>query len=172
MEKDSTKLLAIILAVLAILVIIISFITKQDKKTTPEILILKQPSEFFTVNSCLYRTMTFVSKKDTDSVLKILDKKYKKENKINAENVLNLFPKTEGEITFVSKKMFYEKLSKSMKKYYVKGMIKANTIHDYVEVEKEPENYLYFIVIMDSKNQTFSVEPYDGAIFVDGDSNE
>ena len=172
MKEDKTKLLAIGLAILTIAVIIISFTTKQDKKVDHYKFILKQPSEFFTVNSCLYRTVTYVSKKDTDSLLKTLDNSYKKKNKIDKDNVLSIFPNITGEVTFVSKKMYYEKVNNNVKKYYVKGLIKKNEIHDFNIVEKEPEEYLYYIVVLDSSKQLFSVEPYDGKIFMDGDENE
>ena len=173
MKEERKKLyLAIVLVIITIIVIIISFTTTQSSDTKHNISILKQPSEFFTVNSCLYRTISYVSNKDTDSLLKVLNNSYKKKNKINANNVLKVFPSINGEATFVSKKMYYEKINNKIKKFYVKGIVKKNTIHDFSQVEKEENDYIYFIVTMDSKKQVFSIEPYDGEIFMDGDTNE
>ena len=173
MKEERKKLyLAIVLVIITIIVIIISFTTTQSSDTKHNISILKQPSEFFTVNSCLYRTISYVSNKDTDSLLKVLNDSYKKKNKINANNILKVFPSTNGETTFVSKKMYYEKINNKVKKYYVRGIIKSNTIHDFSKVEKEEEKNIYFIVILDTKKQVFSIEPYNGEIFMDGDKNE
>lgn len=173
MKEERKKLyLAIILPIITIIIVVISFTTRQSNDIKHDISILKQPSEFFTVNSCLYRTITYVSNKDTDSLLKVLSDTYKKKNKINANNVLKVFPSINGEATFVSKKMYYEKINNKIKKFYVKGIVKKNTIHDFSQVEKEENDYIYFIVTMDSKKQVFSIEPYDGEIFMDGDTNE
>ena len=173
MKEERKKLyLAIILPIITIIIVVVSFTTRQSNDIKHDISILKQPSEFFTVNSCLYRTITYVSNKDTDSLLKVLSDTYKKKNKINANNVLKVFPSINGEATFVSKKMYYEKINNKIKKFYVKGIVKKNTIHDFSQVEKEENDYIYFIVTMDSKKQVFSIEPYDGEIFMDGDTNE
>ena len=173
MKEERRKLyLAIILPIITIIIVVVSFTTRQSNDIKHDISILKQPSEFFTVNSCLYRTITYVSNKDTDSLLKVLSDTYKKKNKINANNVLKVFPSINGEATFVSKKMYYEKINNKIKKFYVKGIVKKNTIHDFSQVEKEENDYIYFIVTMDSKKQVFSIEPYDGEIFMDGDTNE
>ncbi len=172
MKEINNKLVAIFLALAAISVVIISFLTHPNVEESHDISILKQPSEFFTVNSCIYRTITYVSKKENNNLLKVLDSSYKKKNKITEDNVLNVFPTISGEVTFVSKKMYYEKINNNIKKYYVKGIIKSNTIHDYTKVEKEEETELFFIVVLDSKKQVFSIEPYNGKIFMDGDENE
>lgn len=125
MKEERKKLyLAIILPIITIIIVVISFTTRQSNDIKHDISILKQPSEFFTVNSCLYRTITYVSNKDTDSLLKVLSDTYKKKNKINANNVLKVFPSINGEATFVSKKMYYEKINNKIKKFYVKGIVK------------------------------------------------
>ena len=172
MKKDNSKIIAILLATLAIIVLIISFVFKKTEHQKEELTILKNPSKFFTVNSCIYRVTTYISRKETKNLLKVLDQSYKKKNKVNQDNVLDIFPKLEGDVTFVSKKMYYHEVNKNITKYYVQGIIKPNVIHDYTKVEIENYNNVYYIVTLDSKNQLFSIEPYDGKIFMDGDKNE
>ena len=115
MKDDKKKILAIFLAIVAVTTIIISTFFKKSAEETADILIVKNPSEFFTVNSCLYRTITYAYNKDEDSLLKVLDRKYKKDNNINKENVLKIFPNISGEVTFVSKKMYYQEFSNNIK---------------------------------------------------------
>ena len=172
MKDNKTKILAIFLAIAAIAVVIIPMFFKKTTEEENDILIVKNPSEFFTVNSCLYRTITYVYKNDIDSLLKVIDEKYKKNNNINKENVLELFPNIDNEVTFVSKEMYYEELNKDIKKYYVRGCVQSNIIHDFDIVEKEEDVDLYYIVMLNSEKQIFSVEPYDGKIFMDGEKNE
>ena len=171
-DKDNSKIIAILLATLAIVVIIVSFTIKKTEEQKEELTILKNPSQFFTVNSCIYRVTTYISKKETKNLLKVLSQSYRKKNKINQNNVLDVFPKIEVDSTFVSKKMYYQEINKHVKKYYVQGIIKPNIIHDYTKVEIEEYENVYYIVTLDSKNQLFSIEPYDGKIFMDGDKNE
>ena len=56
--------------------------------------------------------------------------------------------------------MFQQRISKDIYKYYVKGYIQEETM-DLVPLK---EDY-YVIVILDEKNMTFEIEPYDGSMF-------
>ena len=59
--KDNSKYIAIGLAILAIIVVIISLVTGNDKKKTNSApVIVTNASNFYTVNSCLYRTITYL----------------------------------------------------------------------------------------------------------------
>ena len=59
-DKDNSKIIAILLATLAIVVIIVSFTFKKTEEQKEELTILKNPSQFFTVNSCIYRVTTYI----------------------------------------------------------------------------------------------------------------
>ena len=65
MKEKNSKLLAIILSVLTITVVVISvFLIKKDNDADMNLLTVNNASEFFTVNSCLYRITNYVYKKD------------------------------------------------------------------------------------------------------------
>lgn len=173
MKEKNSKLLAIILSVLTITVVVISvFLIKKDNDADMNLLTVNNASEFFTVNSCLYRITNYVYKKDTASLITVLTSKYKKENKISELNVLDIFPKITQSSTFLSKKMYYKKIGNDVTKYYVYGVIRPNVLHDYDIVIETKEQKAYFIVILDSNKQVFSIEPYDGKVFIGGDKNE
>ena len=172
--KDNSKKVAIVLAVLAIIVVIISLVTTKgdNKKEGVEPIIVTNASNFYTVNSCLYRTITYLSAKDKDSLNLILNGEYKKENKIKKEDILDLFPNVEQNSTFVSEKMYYEIITSNLTKYYVKGHIEINTIMDDTPLTSKDYDSVYFIVYLNSSDKLFSVEPYDGEIFNEGEVNE
>lgn len=171
--KDKSKLTAVILVVLTILVVVLTYIFDKDKEQNKnEIKIVTNYSNFYTVNSCLYRTITHISTSDKKSLLLLLDNNYKKENKIDESNVLDLFSNVDVDSTFVSRKMYYEILNNNITKYYVYGYVEKNQISDDEIINKKENKEMYFIVYLDSTNKTFSIEPYNGDIFIGGDKNE
>lgn len=170
--KDKSKLTAIILVIITIVVVVVTAILNNKSNDDKDINIVTNYSNFYTVNSCLYRVITYVADKDTDSLMLILDSKYKKENNVTSDNVLNLFNSVNSQSTFVSKKMYYQTLSSNITKYYVYGYIEENVIYDENSLNKPNRVEAYFIVYLDSTNKTFSIEPYSGELFMGGDNNE
>ena len=170
--KDKKKLMAIILASLAIIVLIISFVGKNKVGSQKEdVSIVTNSSNFYTVNSCLYRLTTYISTKDTNSLLLLLNDNYKKNNKITKDNILEILPEASENDTFVSNKMYYSKITKDITKYYVSGYIEQNKLFDGEIISGIDSNQVYFIVYLNSNEKIFSIEPYDGKIFTEGDLN-
>lgn len=171
--KDKSKLVAIILVILTIVVVIISTVfNKNGEEEKHDINIVTNYSNFYTINSCLYRVITYLSDSDNESIFLLLDDKYKKKNKITKDNVLSLFEKIQENYTFESKKMYYENVSNNITKYYVYGVAYENQIYDGQELLESSYQNLYFVVYIDSENKIFSIEPYDGNLFIEGDINE
>ena len=163
--KDKKNLIAIILAILAIVVVIINLIPKKEVEEISNPIIVTNYSDFYTVNSCLYRTITYVSAQDTESLLLLLNDKYKSNNNITKNNVLDLFSDVGENSTFVSEKMYYENLNNNLTKYYVKGYVANQQILDEDILSAMERESTYFIVYLDSSSNIFSVEPYNGNIF-------
>lgn len=171
--KDKSKLTAFILVILTIIVVIISQVTqKNDKSRENNIRIVKNYSNFYTVNSCLYRVATYISSKDTESLVLTLSENYKKKNKVTTSNVLEFFDNIGSDYTFVSKKMYYQLINKNLTKYYVYGIFEKNQLLEDINLSKVDAKDAYFIVYLDSSNKIFSIEPYDGKIFDGGDIDE
>ena len=171
--KDNSKYVAIVLAILAAIVIIISLIGKTDTNNENyDTLIVTNPSNFYTVNSCLYRVITYLAEQDLDSLSLVVDNNYKKNNRVTKENILDLFFEVEINSTFVSEKMYYEIINANLTKYYVKGHIETNQIMDDAPLEDKNYDSVYFIVYLNTSNKLFSIEPYDGEIFKVGDDIE
>ena len=172
--KDKQTKLAIILVIVTVLVVVISFVLNKNKEGIKEneIKIVTNYSNFYTVDSCLFRTVTYLSTKDKESINLILNDKYKNKNNISENNVLSVFPTIDENHIFASKKMYYENLENNIVKYYVYGTVIENKILDDDLITSEQGTDLYFIVYIDTNGSIFSVEPYDGEIFIGGVDNE
>ena len=146
--KDKSKLLTILLVIVTIIVVAVNYIYNNSKKEeeNKDIKIVTNYSNFYTVNSCLYRVINYIYLGDEDSLLKLVSDEYKKNNKITKENVLNLFPKINNDSTFDSRKMYYEQINNNVMKFYVYGHIKDNLFLDGDVVTKINYTESYFIV--------------------------
>lgn len=169
---DKTKLTAAILAVVALLVVGISYFQNQEKDEENKINIVENYSEFYTVDSCVYRFTTYLSSNDTESILLSISDSYKEKNNINENNVIDKFTSVEEDSIFVAQKMYYEIINKNVTKYYVYGNIQKNQIFDNDIINTLEKTSMYLIVYLDKENKTFSIEPYDGKIFINGDNYE
>lgn len=171
--KDKSKLIAILLAIVTIVVLILtSVFGKKDNVEKKDIRLVTNYSNFYTVSSCLYRTITYINSKDINSLLLILTDKYKKDNNINENNVLDIFPNMKDSSSFNPKKMYYETVTNDVTKYYVYGYIEKEELIENVEVNKPDRTIAYFVVYLDSAKKIFSIEPYSGEVFMDGETDE
>ncbi len=167
--EDKSKLTAVILVIITLTVVIVTFVLnnmKDDKKYN-EVKIVTNYSNFYTVNSCLYRVITYISSSDKDSLILVLTDDYKKKNNVTVDNVIDIFDKVSDNSTFSSKKMYYENINDNVTKYYVYGTIEENLMYG-DSLSKDA----YFIVYLDTKSKVFEIEPYNGEVFLNGDANE
>lgn len=168
---DKKNILAIFLAILAIVAIVISLFFKNDNNSKAnKISIVTNYNDFYTVDSCIYRTITYINGRNNENLSLVLSEDYKKKKKSMEETIVDFnIPEN---ATFTSKKMYYQNLGNNIVKYYVYGHLLSNiidqSISDYIQNKKDA----YFIVYLDTSNLVFSIEPYDGKIFMGGDINE
>lgn len=165
MNKDekNQKILAIVLVIIVcILGIYKLFFDKSKKETidTETISVVKNNDRFYTVTSCVNKYLTYLSSGDKDNLYLLLNENYKNENNITKENISNFININIGNISFNPYKMFEQRLSKNVYKYYIKGYIRKDTFSGV-----GPKEEFYIIIIMNQSNLTFSVMPYDGEMF-------
>ena len=156
MENKQTKI-AIILVIITIIVVCVSYFTtkKELKEEEKNIEIVTNYSNFYTVNSCLYRVTTYLFSKNKDDMYLVLSDEYKKENKITKNNVLEVFPNITEKSTFDSRKMYYEVIDENIKKYYVEGVFTKNQIFDDNALIDLSEDKYYYIVYIDTLYNIF-----------------
>lgn len=173
MRKDKSNIIAIILVIITLFVVVITFIVNNSNKEEPKISIVTNYSDFYTVSSCIYRTFTHVSAKDSENLMLLLSDNYIKNNNVTNTNVLTHFIELGDNPSFLAKKMYYQNINDDVVKYYVMGIAYKNEIYDDDLVYKNDDGVkLYFIVYLDYNNSIFYIEPYDGNIFKVGETNE
>lgn len=154
---DKTTLLTFILIILVIVVIVFNIINVSNKKEkTNEINIVTSYDDFYTVDSCISRTFSYINTKDNKSLLLVIDEKYIKDNNLTEDNVLTIFDNFPQVANFSSKKMYFQK-NGVITKFYVYGIIKADSINSNIITGID----YYLIVNLDTENGLFSIEPID-----------
>lgn len=166
-EKVWTKKNIIIISLLIVLAIGILiykfFIGNNDGDSS--IKIVTSNSKFYTVSSCVDRYLDYLINEDSDNLLLLLDKSYKKNNNLNKDNLFSKIDKFDGLYSFEARKMYQEIINDDLTKYYVFGyLIKEDIDYDINDIGKP----FYIIVYLNTSNMLYSIVPYDGKIFVNG----
>jgi len=164
MDKEYNKKRYILLVILCLLFIFSIFLFNLKNKDNNEEIIydgnkvklLSDYSRFFTVNSCVYKYITYLQSKNVDSIIKVLDEEYKNTKNINSSNVLENVENLSGNFSFVSKKIYYENIDNYNIKYYVYGYLTEDTIDGYGEKLDR-----YYVVLFDTKKNIFTITPYN-----------
>ena len=163
-EERNKKVLLIILVIGVVVLGIYKLFF--EKRTTSEIIdtetisIVSDPSDFYTVSSCVSKYLNYLSARDSDSLITLISEKYKKDNSITKENIYSFVKSLDGLYNFNPRKMFVQRLSQNTYKYFVYGLISRETMN----LNSDEINY-YIVVILDRENGTFAIEPYDGDMF-------
>lgn len=132
----------------------------NDKIDTDTISVVTDRNDFYTVSSTINNYVNYLSSSDSEKILSVLDLKYKKENGINSSNLYNFIEKLDGIYIYQPRKMFVQRMSENVYKYYTFGYLRQDTINGY----GQKQNY-YLIVLLDQSNMTYSIMPYNGEMF-------
>ncbi len=162
MDKDNI-LKFIILFVVMIAVFIVIVLSSPKNETENKIELVDDYSMFFTVEDSVNRYIGYISDKENDKLLNVLNKKYIKENNIDKDNVLNILDNLnlrENINTFEAIKMYQKNINTNLKEYYVSGKILREDIDDRFFIS----NY-YVIVHINKNTNTFDITPYDEISF-------
>jgi len=163
-EERNKKILLIVLIIALICLGIYKLFF--DKKSSSEeidtktISIVSNPNDFYTVSSCVSKYLAYLSSGDNDKLYTLISDEYKKNNLVNKDNIYGFIDNLNGVYSFNPRKMFVQRLGENTYKFYVYGLTTLETINPYSN-----EKDFYLIVILDRKNSTFAIEPYDGSIF-------
>jgi len=166
-KKKDNYIVLIIICIILLSIVGIMYFDDNDLGNNNfkenEIILLDDYSRFFTINSCVYKYISFITSKSTDNILEVLDSDYIKNNNITKDNIYNHIGELKGNYSFSAKKIYYQEQNKNFIKYYIYGYL----IEDIMGTNGKKEDY-YIIVNLDLENELFSVSPYDGKIFKEG----
>lgn len=158
-----SKILIIIFGILAIVLLFIRFFSTGNDSS--KVYIVKSSSKFYTVSGCVNRYLNYLYNEDIDNLIILLDDSFIKDNNVSKKNLFDKISKLDGKYTFEARKMYEQVLSKNVTKYYIKGYLVKEGINSNINDKID----YYLIIILDVNNSTYSVIPYDGDIFINGD---
>lgn len=171
MEENKKNILLIVICVIFVVLFVVVLFTNNRSEdnmnsTTSKINMVTDQNRFFTVSSCVSKYLSYLSLKDTDNILYLIDENYKNEHGITSANLYDYVKQLDGEYEFTANMMYQEQVDGNIMKYYVSGFIKPSLLLDSAEeyYQIERENF-YVIVNLDLRQQVFSIVPYDGAVF-------
>lgn len=164
-EERKKKIWIAILSVLLVIIIIyrVFFMDNSEKPEvidTETISIVDNVNDFYVVSSCVSKYLNYLASNDTEKLLILLSSRYKKDNSIDSSNIYNFIGRLDGNHSFNPRKMYVKRLSKSVYKFYVYGLISKEQING----NSEEKDY-YIVVILDRSSMTFAIEKYDSSIF-------
>ena len=163
-----------IIVLLIFMIIVIILIMNMNKETNNEQQLITEQNEqkvvkkvesasaYFTVQSCINKYISYVSSKNTDSILKTIDSEYIIKNNITEENVLEKVEQISVGTIFEANKMYEEEIDSDNKIYYVLGTLKQDGLENYTIID----NNFCITVNMDFANNIFSIIPFgNGGLF-------
>lgn len=162
-RKNIITILTII--TVALYVAIFFMLEEREAKSAKEqAAIVTNYSEFYTVSACANKYISLLGSRDADSLLKVLSESYKRKNFITSSNVSDNLPIVAGGTTFLADRIYYEKQSDDIFKYYISGFLETGGL----DMNEQNRIRSYLIVYLDKKNNVFSIEPYDGREYTEG----
>ena len=162
--KNKQTILIILGVIIALIIILFKIF--GGSKDSSKIEIVRSSSKFYTVSNCVSRYLNYLYSEDTDNILLLLNSTYKKNNNINSNNLFDKISKLDDSYDFEARKMYEKVINEHIVKYYVYGYLSNNSFDFDNKIE------YYIVIYLNSKNSTYSVEPYNGDIFKNGDNDE
>lgn len=166
--SDSEKKVLFVWALIGIIIllIVIIFGLKQNRtkeEATENITAagsnyIIDRNRYYTVKSAITKFYSFVNSKDTDSMLKILNENYVKDNKITDDNIFDYITDSDIMLSYESKKMCLKANNKGVMTFVSEGQeISANTGKYLKDI--------YYEVTLDGNTSLFNVLPIDKNTF-------
>lgn len=173
MKKNVLISIIVLLIIIVLAIIIIMNNIKSNENVGQNNIIIEQnqnkkiekvqsASAYFTVQSCINKYINYVTSKDTDSILKLLDSGYIIENNITEDNVLEKIENISGFVIFEAEEIYVEEIDSNNKIYYVSGVLKQEGLEVYTTIDTE----FYITVNMNFNDNIFSIIPFgNGGLF-------
>ena len=165
-EEKSTRIL-LLLVIIGLIVLVAYKLFFEIKKNSTEkidtktISLVENPSDFYTVSSCVSKILGFASINDKANLYSLLTSDYKTDKSLSKDDVFNVIGISANTYyNFNPRKIYTQRLSKNLYKFYVYGLLEMDTMDSI----SSSQDY-YIIIILDRENMTFAFEPYNGDMF-------
>lgn len=165
---NKTTKIEVVIIILLIAVFGISFIyaktterRAEDETIDTTVTALSDVNRFFTIDSAISKYFSYVTSKNSESILKILDEDYIERNNITSSNIYNFVGNYEANIKTSLEEAYQFSSYNNIYKYYVKVALKLETLYD-----STLQGYLYYIVTINENELTFAIEPISETIYL------
>ena len=165
---NKTTKIEVVIIILLIAVFGISFIYAKtiegkasDETIDTTVVALSDVNRFFTIDSAISKYFSYVTSKNSTSLLKILDEDYIKRNNITPSNIYNFVGNYDSNIRASLKEAYQVSSYDNIYKYYVKVALKLETLY-----ESTLQEYVYYIVTINENELTFAVEPVSETFYL------
>ena len=165
---NKTTKIEVVIIIILIAVFGISFIYakttegKADEETIDTtVTALSDVNRFFTIDSAISKYFSYVTSKNSESILKILDEDYIERNNITSSNIYRFVGNYNSNIKSNLEEAYQISSYNNIYKYYVKIGLKLETLYD-----STLQEYAYYIVTINENELTFAVEPISETLYL------
>ena len=164
---NKTEKIELSVVIILVVVLVFSFVyvkftenKKEEETINTEVVALADVNRFFTIDSAISKYFSYITLKDNESLLKILDEDYIERNNITASNISNYVGNYDDNIRSSLEEAYQVSSYNNIYKYYVKVVLKAETLY-----ESTLQGYVYYIVTINENELTFAIEPISDIIY-------
>ena len=161
-EKIELSVVIILVVVLVFSFIYVKFTENKVEEETidTKVVALADVNRFFTIDSAISKYFSYITLKDNESLLKILDEDYIERNNITTSNINNFVGNYDANIRSSLEEAYQVSSYNNIYKYYVKVVLKEETLYD-----STLHGYVYYIVTINENELTFAIEPISDIIY-------
>ena len=164
---NKTTKIEVVIIIILIAVFGISFIYakttegKADEETIDTtVTALSDVNRFFTIDSAISKYFSYITLKDGESLLSILDEDYISRNNITTANIYQFVGNYNSNIKTSLEEAYRVSSYKNIYKYYTKVVLNEETLYD-----STLQGYNYYIVTINENELTYAIEPISEIIY-------
>ena len=136
-------------------------VMKDNESINTDVVALADVNRFFTIDSAISKYFSYITSKNSESILKILDEDYIERNNITLSNIYNFVGNYDSNIKSNLEEAYQISSYNNIYKYYVKVALKLETLY-----ESTLQEYVYYIVTINENELTFAIEPISEVIYL------
>lgn len=135
-------------------------VMKDNESINTDVVALADVNRFFTIDSAISKYFSYITLKDGESLLSILDEDYISRNNITTANIYQFVGNYNSNIKTSLEEAYRVSSYENIYKYYTKVALKEETLYD-----STLQGYNYYIVTINENELTYAIEPISEIIY-------
>ncbi len=133
----------------------------DDNKIDTTVFALNDVNRFFSIDSSISKYVSYVSNKDVDNIIKVLDKNYKENNNISSSNVFDFVGNYNIGYISSTREIYQVSSNNNIYKYYAKVRLLEETFDSSTFIDNA-----YFEVTINENELTFAIAPISEIVYM------